>query len=127
MESRLALDILPAKLLSKDLLFVDCYRPNSIMENSTLNISALNNSVANGTLDISALNNSVENGTLNISALNNSVATTMSYRDLVSDLLVYRIATSLRFYWAPVIVVFGLPGNILAFLVMMKPHNRRIR
>ena len=40
--------------------------------------------------------------------------------------LLFKIGQIFNKYWSPVIIIIGLPGNFLAFLVMLKKDNRRI-
>ena len=39
---------------------------------------------------------------------------------------IYKIATFINNYWFPVLIPIGLVGNILSFLVMTKPNNRKM-
>ena len=45
---------------------------------------------------------------------------------LASAMLHYKIANELHRYWIPFTVCIGLFGNTASFLIMLKPHNRRI-
>jgi hypothetical protein len=45
---------------------------------------------------------------------------------VASKLMSYRVGVATLVYWQPVIGFVGLTGNILSFLIMLKPHNRRI-
>ena len=71
-------------------------------------------------------NNNLTYGDVMSTFDDNTNATTPSYREAASLLLTFRIAQKLRLYWLPVIVILGLPGNAMAFFVMLRPHNRRI-
>ena len=40
--------------------------------------------------------------------------------------MTYKILIYIDRYWFPVLIPFGLIGNILSFLVMIKPNNRKV-
>ena len=40
--------------------------------------------------------------------------------------MAFRAATYITNYWVPTLIPFGLVGNTLSFLVMMRPNNRKI-
>ena len=42
-----------------------------------------------------------------------------------ADFIEFKIGTVINVYLPPVIVVLGVVGNILSFLVTIQPHNRR--
>lgn len=43
-----------------------------------------------------------------------------------TELLAYKVGMAIHYYYTPVISVFGLIGNILALMVMLLPHNRKL-
>ena len=43
-----------------------------------------------------------------------------------STMTLYKAGLGIHTYWLPILIPFGLVGNTLSFLVMMRPHNRRI-
>ena len=59
-------------------------------------------------------------------ALNDSLQPATHPVLLAANYMTYRIATATHVYFLPVIVFIGLIGNSLSFLIMLKPHNRRI-
>jgi hypothetical protein len=56
----------------------------------------------------------------------NATNAPVSITFLATQLLSYKAAYVTMAYWMPVIVFVGLAGNIISFLIMLKPHNRRI-
>ena len=46
--------------------------------------------------------------------------------DEAKALLIYKVATFIAIYWIPILVPIGLVGNILSFLIMVKPSNRKL-
>ena len=48
------------------------------------------------------------------------------FMDAVESLLTYKIATFIAKYWNPILVPIGLVGNVLSFLIMVKPNNRKL-
>ena len=56
-----------------------------------------------------------------------SEATTKdTFMEKVESYTTFKIAVFLVSYWFPVLVPIGLVGNILSFLVMIKPNNRKM-
>ena len=56
-----------------------------------------------------------------------SEATTKdTFMEKVESYTTFKIAVFLVSYWFPVLVPIGLAGNILSFLVMIKPNNRKM-
>ena len=56
-----------------------------------------------------------------------SEATTKdTFIEEVESYTTFKIAIFLVRYWFPVLVPIGLVGNILSFLVMIKPNNRKM-
>ena len=49
-----------------------------------------------------------------------------SLMDEVKTLLIYKVATFIAIYWIPILVPIGLFGNMLSFLIMVKPSNRKL-
>ena len=60
----------------------------------------------------------------------NATETTLSEWDILkkeaSELLPYKVGRDIQTYWLPIIIPIGLIGNTLSFLVMMRPHNRKV-
>ena len=56
----------------------------------------------------------------------NETKATDSFIDEVKALLIYKTATVIAIYWIPILVPVGLVGNILSFLIMIKPNNRKL-
>ena len=44
----------------------------------------------------------------------------------VKTYMTYKVAKYINKYWLPILIPFGLVGNTLTFLVMMRPNNRNI-
>ena len=53
-------------------------------------------------------------------------STTGSFMQEVESFVIYKIATFVATYWIPILAPVGLVGNILSFLIMMKPSNRNV-
>ena len=49
-----------------------------------------------------------------------------TFMEEVKVYTIYKIATFINNYWSPVLIPIGLMGNILSFLVMTKPNNRKM-
>ena len=49
-----------------------------------------------------------------------------SFMDEVKTFLTYKVATLIAKYWSPILVPIGLVGNVLSFLIMIKPNNRKL-
>ena len=47
-------------------------------------------------------------------------------QEKASTLLAYKAGQGIHTYWLPIVIPAGLIGNTLSFLVMMRPHNRKI-
>ena len=45
---------------------------------------------------------------------------------LASRLFNYKVAINLCAYWTPIVIFVGLIGNYISFMIMFKPHNKRI-
>ena len=48
------------------------------------------------------------------------------FMEEVETLLTYKVATFIAKYWNPILVPIGLVGNVLSFLIMVKPTNRKL-
>ena len=75
----------------------------------------------------------VENSIMNLSqeyevVSNNSVTTEDmdEFMRKASSYLQFKIGEGIHYYYFPAIVLIGIIGNILSFLVMVKPQNRHI-
>ena len=62
----------------------------------------------------------------NSSLSNETDSPSVSLVALAAQLHNYKMGFALHTYWLPAIILVGLIGNSLSFLIMMKPHNRRI-
>ena len=49
-----------------------------------------------------------------------------SFMEEVKTLLIYDVATFIAIYWIPILVPIGLVGNMLSFLIMVKPSNKKL-
>ena len=60
----------------------------------------------------------------------NATEATLSEWDILkkeaSELLPYKVGRGIQTYWLPIIIPLGIIGNTLSFLVMMRPHNRKV-
>ena len=61
----------------------------------------------------------IENATVTTTA-------TDEFMEEVNTYLIFKIAISISKYWFPILVPLGIVGNILSFLVMIKPNNRKM-
>ena len=59
---------------------------------------------------------------------NFTVTTTATdeFMEEVNTYLIFKITISISKYWFPILVPLGIVGNILSFLVMIKPNNRKM-
>ena len=48
------------------------------------------------------------------------------FMEEVNTYFIFKIANSISTYWFPILVPLGLLGNTLSFLIMIKPHNRKM-
>ena len=46
--------------------------------------------------------------------------------DIASRSVAFQAGIAIHKFWLPTVVLLGIPGNLLSFLVMLKQHNRRI-
>ena len=53
-------------------------------------------------------------------------ATQDTFLQEAESYMTYKVAKYFDSYWFPVLIPLGFVGNILSFLVMIRPHNRRI-
>ena len=49
-----------------------------------------------------------------------------TFMEKVESYTIFKIANLIIMYWLPVLIPIGLVGNILSFLVMTKPNNRKM-
>ena len=49
-----------------------------------------------------------------------------TFMEEVETYTIFKIANFINIYWFPVLIPIGLLGNILSFLVMIKPNNRKM-
>ena len=49
-----------------------------------------------------------------------------NFMEEVPTYMTNKIGTYIKNYWFPILVPIGLIGNILSFLVMIKPNNRKM-
>ena len=54
------------------------------------------------------------------------ITTKDSFMDKAEALLTFKVGIFIATYWTPIWVPIGLVGNILSFLVMVKPTNRKL-
>ena len=59
-------------------------------------------------------------------ALEESETTINIFMEEVKTYTTFKIATFIATYWFPVLVPVGVMGNILSFIVMIKPNNRKM-
>ena len=57
---------------------------------------------------------------------NTEMTTKDTFMEQVESYITFRIASFIDTYWFPVLIPLGLFGNILSFLVMIKPNNRKV-
>ena len=48
------------------------------------------------------------------------------FMEEVETYMTYKVASYINDYWFPILTPMGLIGNTLSFLVMMRPHNRKV-
>ena len=53
-------------------------------------------------------------------------ATTISVEEAARDFAAYRVGIAINYYLSPFIAIPGLVGNILAMIIMLQRHNRRL-
>ena len=49
-----------------------------------------------------------------------------NFMDEVKALVMHKLTTFIGTYWFPILIPVGLIGNTLSFLIMIKPHNRKM-
>ena len=49
-----------------------------------------------------------------------------TFMEEVQTYMAYTISKYLSKFWFPILVPIGFTGNLLSFLVMMKPNNRKM-
>ena len=49
-----------------------------------------------------------------------------TFMEEVEGYTIFKVANFINIYWFPVLIPIGLAGNILSFLVMIKPSNRKM-
>ena len=49
-----------------------------------------------------------------------------TFMEMVEGYMAFKVALQINFYWFPILAPIGIVGNILSFLVMIKPINRKI-
>ena len=49
-----------------------------------------------------------------------------TFMEEVQTFMTYKIASYINLYWFPILVPIGLIGNMLSFLVMIQPNNRKM-
>ena len=54
------------------------------------------------------------------------VTTKDTFMEEVESYTIFKIADFIKIYWFPVLIPVGLVGNILSFLVMIKPNNKKM-
>ena len=54
------------------------------------------------------------------------ITNTDSFMDEAEALITFKVGIFIATYWSPILVPIGLVGNILSFLVMLKPSNRKM-
>ena len=59
-------------------------------------------------------------------ALEESETTINIFMEEVKTYTTFKIATFIATYWFPVLVPVGVMGDILSFIVMIKPNNRKM-
>ena len=69
--------------------------------------------------------NTTESASENLT-LESNVDDEDSFMEKAATLMAYQVATYITKYWFPILVPIGLVGNMLSFLVMIKPHNRKM-
>ena len=57
---------------------------------------------------------------------NLQVTTIDTFMEQVEFYMAFKIANFINVYWFPVLIPIGLVGNILSFIVMIKPNNRKM-
>ena len=62
----------------------------------------------------------------NISMDENAIEDLPTFMEQVESYMTYKVASYINRYWSAVLVPVGLIGNILSFLVMIKPSNRKV-
>ena len=54
------------------------------------------------------------------------ITTKDTFMEQVESYTIFKVANFISIYWFPVLIPVGLVGNILSFLVMIKPNNRKM-
>ena len=54
------------------------------------------------------------------------VTTIDTFMEQVETYMTFKIANFINAFWFPVLILIGLVGNILSFVVMIKPKNRKM-
>ena len=62
----------------------------------------------------------------NISMEDSGTGETPTFMEQVETYMTYKVASYINRYWFAVLVPIGIVGNILSFLVMIKPNNRNV-
>ena len=48
------------------------------------------------------------------------------FLDEVENFLTFKASVIISTYWSPILSPIGLVGNVLSFLIMVKPNNRKL-
>ena len=70
------------------------------------------------TTDVTSLGNNGIIGNLTEDLIN--------FMEKVEEYMAFKVALQINLYWFPILTPIGMVGNILSFLVMIKPNNRKI-
>ena len=79
-------------------------------------------------MDPNTLNNDVTSSTdiFNTGSEESEATTKGTFMEDVASYTTFKVANFIRIYWFPVLIPIGLIGNVLSFLVMIKPNNRKV-
>ena len=77
-------------------------------------------------MESTIFNNNVTSINLATTTLEESETTINTFMEEVKGFSTFKIATFIGTYWFPILVPIGVVGNILSFVVMMKPNNRKM-
>ena len=77
-------------------------------------------------MESARFNNNASSISLVTTALEESEERINTFMEEVKTYKTFKIATFISNYWFPVLVPIGVVGNILSFIVMVKPNNRKM-
>ncbi len=114
----------------------NCQDTEGAQDNATLTYNKMKMHIYDWTLSRKVSNVSSTHQTSGINQIYENNWTLQKFSSSVTEaipvetraktLLLFKIGQVFNKYWTPLIILIGLPGNFLAFLVLRKKENRRI-